>query len=151
MSEEIIPADYRQHFPKMSADNHELTSNPTRMYNCIAWAAGENDRWWEPNLPMDAGYYWPDDVPADFRPESLVAAFSAIGYAVCDDGTLVQNIEKIALYRGKGEWTHAARQLADGRWTSKLGPAHDISHDAPECVNGDEYGSVFCFMQRRTA
>ena len=49
-----------------------------------------------------------------------------------------------------GEWTHAARQLADGWWTSKLGPAEDIRHRTPQALAGDQYGQVVAFMKRPT-
>ena len=48
--------------------------------------------------------------------------------------------------------THAARQLADGRWSSKLGRREDIEHvlDALAGVDGDEYGQVVQVLKRAT-
>ncbi len=43
--------------------------------------------------------------------------------------------------------THAARQLASGRWTSKLGKAEDIEHDLHD-LEGDLYGIVVLLMKR---
>jgi hypothetical protein len=45
-------------------------------------------------------------------------------------------------------YTHAARQLPDGQWTSKLGKYVDIEHSAPEDVAGGVYGEVMQFMKR---
>ncbi|MCG8587287.1 MAG: hypothetical protein MI757_21490 [Pirellulales bacterium] len=45
-------------------------------------------------------------------------------------------------------YTHAARQLPDGRWTSKLGKAEDIEHDSANDVAGGLYGEVVEFMKR---
>ena len=42
----------------------------------------------------------------------------------------------------------AARQLADGYWTSKLGHDEDIEHDMPEDLAGGIYGAVVLFMSR---
>jgi hypothetical protein len=57
--------------------------------------------------------------------------------------------EKVALYAdGNGEWTHAARQLADGWWTSKLGPDEDILYQTPQALVGDLYGQVHAIMRR---
>jgi hypothetical protein len=47
-------------------------------------------------------------------------------------------------------YTHAARQLPDGTWTSKLGKDVDIEHDYPDDVAGGVYGEVVVLMQRTT-
>jgi hypothetical protein len=57
--------------------------------------------------------------------------------------------EKVALYGLAESYTHAARQLPDGRWTSKLGNEEDIEHDSPEAVAGGLYGELVLFMKRR--
>ena len=43
--------------------------------------------------------------------------------------------------------THAARQLPDGSWTSKLGQNIDVQHTIFSIQDGD-YGSVAVFMRR---
>jgi hypothetical protein len=53
-------------------------------------------------------------------------------YEQCDDGTPECGYEKIAIYVRSGEVKHVARQLPDGRWTSKLGPGYLIEHSAVE-------------------
>ena len=55
--------------------------------------------------------------------------------------------KKIAIYQSGGLPTHAARQLPDGQWTSKLGRNIDISHTLPG-LEGPEYGQVAVFMRR---
>jgi hypothetical protein len=134
-------------FPKLKADNSRVTSLPTSSYNCIAWAAGETHRWWQPDVPYGL-YYWPSKAPKSMQPAALIAAFEAIEYSPCKDGALEEGYEKVVLYERDGRWTHAARQLADGTWTSKLGSGVDIMHKAPELVD-DTYGSVTCFMKRK--
>jgi hypothetical protein len=47
-------------------------------------------------------------------------------------------------------YTHAARQLPTGKWTSKLGKAEDIEHDSPDDVAGGIYGEVVLFMRRQS-
>ena len=47
----------------------------------------------------------------------------------------------VAIYQSGGLPTHAARQLSDGNWTSKLGPNIDITHslsglEGPEVRTG---------------
>ena len=78
------------------------------------------------------------------------AAFAAVGYAVCLNGELKAGVEKIVLYVKEDRPTHAARQLPDGWWTSKLGQEADIEHDTPETVGGGIYGEPNVFLSRRT-
>ena len=79
------------------------------------------------------------------------AFFAALGYAPCGGDELEAGHEKIALYADdQGEWTHAALQLPDGWWTSKLGPDEDIFHLTPQALVGDLYGQVQAIMKRST-
>jgi hypothetical protein len=39
--------------------------------------------------------------------------------------------------------------LADGMWTSKLGPSFDICHASPYTIQGRLYGQVVCILRRR--
>jgi hypothetical protein len=128
-------------FPRLTAHNHRTTSLAATDYNCVAWAAGDTGRWWEPGL------HWP--VPTEgFGPEVLEQAFRALGYEPCPDGTLEAGFEKVALYESGPYYTHAARQLPSGKWTSKLGKAEDIEHDTADDVAGGLYGQVVGFMRR---
>jgi hypothetical protein len=80
--------------------------------------------------------------------DALAAAFLALGYEACADGALEAGFEKVALYGSEQAYTHAARQLPSGKWTSKLGAAEDIEHDTPEDVAGGLYGPLARFMRR---
>ena len=135
-------------FPGLRGTQYTKTSPCTVSYNCIAWAAGEDYRWWEPSL----GYYWPAKAEQSMEVSALVEAYEAIGYGRCVNGKLQRGYEKIAIYASAaGEWTHAARQLRSGRWTSKLGAEADIEHTMPDDLQGVEYGTVYCYMRRRIA
>jgi len=130
-------------FPRLTPDNHRVTSPPTTDYNCIAWAADDTERWWEP------GVYWP--IPATgYGPDALEAAFAALGFEPCPDGTDEAGWVKVALYAAGAFATHAARQLPGGTWTSKLGRREDIEHDTADAVAGGVYGEVFRYLRRRT-
>jgi len=61
---------------------------------------------------------------------------------------LEPGVEKVALYGVSIFYTHVARQLPTGTWTSKLGAAEDIKHETPEDVAGGAYGQVVQFMKR---
>jgi hypothetical protein len=101
--------------------------------------------WW-PDL-QGIGY-WPEDAPRTERLESFYRAFASIGYSTCDDGGYEANFEKVALYALGGIPKHAARQLPDGSWSSKLGKHIDITHTL-RGLEGPAYGRVDGFMKRR--
>lgn len=130
-------------FPRLTAANHRLTSPATPDYNCIAWTAEDTEHWWQP------GVYWPvEDARTSFGIEALISAMTACGYQACHSPQLEPGLQKIALYGDQSFYTHASRQLPSGKWTSKLGQAEDIEHDAPEDVAGGVYGEVMLYMQR---
>jgi len=141
-------------FPGLQPGNYQVTSEESTRYNCIAFAAGRQDLpWW----PIEAtGVYWPDGVDKDETIECFIQAYQTEGYLVCEhDATLEIGFEKIAIYLGpSNEPIHAARQLSDGRWTSKLGDWEDIEHDTLEALqsgafdNGFGYGKVGQIMKR---
>jgi hypothetical protein len=136
---------YQNIFPDLDPQSYVLTSAATPQYNCIAYAAGEVDRWWWPD-PFQV-YYWP---PSAFRLENLAAfqqAFETLGYELCQNGDFELGYEKIAIYHKGGVPSHGARQLDDGHWTSKLGELNDILHGAT-CLDGQTYGSIAFFMRR---
>jgi len=53
----------------------------------------------------------------------------------------------VAVFGIGAELTHAARQLDDGTWTSKLGSLEDITHEL-QALEGADYGHVVLFMKR---
>lgn len=133
-------------FPLLTPHNHRETSNASPDYNCVAWAAGDTENWWQP------GVFWPKDMPQDdVGIGALEQAFFKLGYESGADDSLEPGWEKVALYGSGFMYTHAARQLPDGKWTSKLGSGIDIEHDTPDVVSGGLYGEVVEFMKRRVA
>ncbi len=132
-------------FPRLTRANHRVTSPATVEYNCIAWAAEDTGNWWQP------GMFWiPPDWPADdFGLGALETVFRSLAYADCgQDAGLEIGYQKVALYGSGFMYTHAARQLLSGKWTSKLGKGQDIEHDTPEDVGGGVYGEVVQVMRR---
>src|SRR5437868_3020972 len=130
-------------FPRLTNQNHRITSPPSTDYNCIAWTAGDIRNWWQP------GIYWPITTKAgDYSVGALEELFKSFGYIVCPHEAYEPGYEKIALYSDVVFYTHAARQLPNGKWTSKLGGAEDIEHDTPVDLAGGAYGSVVGFMKR---
>jgi hypothetical protein len=133
-------------FPRLRSATYKITSPVQVDYNCIAWAAGDNSRWWEPD-PFDH-YYWPEGVPREYTVEVYAEAFQKFGFEVCQDATLEVGVEKVAIFARYGSPTHAARQLADGTWTSKLGKLEDIEHRDLDQVGEGDYGEPVLFLKR---
>jgi hypothetical protein len=135
----------QQLFPNLAVDGFIETSDASGRYNCIAWAAGFDTRWWWPD--PNSVSYWPESVSRQETAEAFVEAFATLRYVRCDDGTLEAGFEKIAIFVLDGRPTHAARQLADGMWTSKLGRSIDIAHTL-RGLEGACYGIASIFMKR---
>ncbi len=130
-------------FPNLTPENHQVTSPTTIKYNCVAWAARNTERWWQP------GGWWPIESSRDDHGiGTIVSAFKELGYSECDDGSLDEAYEKLALYGAGLLYTHVARQLLDGQWTSKIGQLEDITHVTVEALEGGDYGEVVQFMKR---
>ena len=92
--------------------------------------------------------YWPRGVSREETLEAFKEAYGMVGFIPCEDGCAESGYEKIAIYSKGRETTHAARQLPNGWWTSKLGKLEDIEHQTPGGVEGTYYGSVSVFMKR---
>jgi hypothetical protein len=135
-----------QWFPGLDPITLLVTSPRTPTYNCIAYAAGDHGRWWWPD--PDGLFYWPVSIQRVERLAAFQAAFESLGYELTGDSDLLNEFEKIAIFSKNGTPTHAARQLEDGTWSSKLGQSEDVSHGLSG-IEGDHYGSVAFFMQRR--
>lgn len=155
-----FPDDYDQltsvekienvHFPRLKGGKgYRDTSAPSGDYNCLAWALGIN---WtrydpEPNCP---GYYWFPNVERKWSLTVIRKIVEFHGYTACDDFELEDGYEKVVLYiDNDGEPQHFARQLADGKWTSKLGDLNDIEHDTLECLAVPDYGEPKLVLKRK--
>jgi hypothetical protein len=101
------------------------TSLPDIDYNCIGHALRIKRNVW----PCGYQNWWPRPYPAPETVAEFAAAFALYQYSACESIDLERGYEKIALYTKNGEPTHAARQLASGKWTSKISDNIDIEHD----------------------
>lgn len=134
-------------FPRLLFDGLQMRSPEDPSYNCIAFAAGDTDHWWWPDF--FGGAYWPPGIQRSETLDAFMAAYGTLGYVQCPEGTVESGFEKICIYISPDNSpTHAALQLDDGRWTSKLGPSDDIVHASPEGVTGRCYGRIAAFMKR---
>jgi len=134
-------------FPNSYFDPFLITSPYTPKYNCIAWAYEDNTRWYWPD-PSNI-YYWPPKVPRKVDVDSFISLFTTIGYECCSNGEFEDGFLKVAIFTDANNTpTHAARQLTNGFWTSKLGQNIDVQHSIKAMEEG-EYGKVAIFMKRK--
>lgn len=139
-------SDLAKHFPNLHNGNHVVMSPETVSYNCIAWAAGDTERWWSPD--RFGLYYWPHGVPREETLHAFQEVYHQLGYTDCENANFEEGFEKIALFANDyGIPTHAALQLANGRWTSKCGELEDIEHDLMAISSGS-YGTPVCYLKR---
>jgi hypothetical protein len=144
-------AEITSHFPRIGEQGFRVTSEINFDYNCISWALGDTHRFWWPGVQgaRRTPYYWPEGIPYTKTIEAFAQAFATEGYRPCVDGHLEKGIEKVALFAlPNGEPRHAARQLEDGTWTSKIGEDVDVCHNSLEGMSGINYGHPVMFFQR---
>lgn len=152
-------------FPKLITDPTFRISSPiNHNYNCIAWAGQHSDEfWWPEVIPYDkldgVRYKWPFNLPNNDDLECFIELFSNLGYKEESDNISNEhpNYRKIALFikpdvntpnRLTSKCTHAARQLRNGLWASKLGRNHDIEHSNPYDLEGQSYGEIAIILKK---
>lgn len=141
---EAILSRMRGPFPRLEGSGFSVTSPVDARYNCIGWAAGDNRRWWWPS----PRYFWPKGTPREETLEAFVAAYRTIGFLPTTSRTHEPGVEKVAIYADDFQRPrHAARQLPNGRWTSKLGRDVDIEHSLHD-LEGPAYGTVAIVLAR---
>ena len=132
-------------FPRLKSNPgaFSVTSPIDGDYNCIAWAVGDDQNCWWPSDDT----HWPESCPLSVTISAFKVAFATLGYRPCNNGRREHGYEKIVLYANNGEPTHAAKQLKNGRWTSKLGKYVDIEHRVKD-LEGPDYGRVAMYFRR---
>jgi hypothetical protein len=135
-------------FPRLRASVFQVTSQRDQEYNCIAWSFSDDLRWWWPD-PLGQ-YYWPGEVRREESVEAFIEAYRThAGFELCSSANYEPEFEKIAIFAKGGRPTHAARQLQNGNWTSKLGELEDIEHQL-SALEGQSYGRVAIILKRPT-
>ena len=134
-------------FPGLAGSPHfKITSPQTPTYNCIAYAAHDFRRWWWPDAP--GVFYWPLGAPRVPTLMAFQSAFERLGFRLTGfDEAPEQGTEKVAIFARDTAPTHAARQLPNGLWASKLGRLEDVAHEL-RGIEGADYGQVAFIMSR---
>ncbi len=140
-------------FPNLSVGGFTKTSEETWDYNCIGWAAGDDQKWWWPlNLaPNGKSAYWPRRAPKKSTIPAFVKMFADRGFKVVrdNDPSLEEGYEKVAIFAFGQKPKHAARQMPSGRWTHKMGQSIDLETDTLKAVEGPKYGTVVRVLKRK--
>ena len=68
--------DIEDCFPQIVEAGYTATSPPTPRYNCIAWAAGDTQKWWWPDPSPFA--YWPAAIPRENTLTRFIEAFQSL-------------------------------------------------------------------------
>jgi hypothetical protein len=145
-------ASFRSDFPNFRPRHCDLRAISwfDTHYNCMAWRRGTRSDGGGPMIPDFGDGYWPESAPREATLAAFIAAFGTLGYQQCEDGSREPRCEKLAIFADEfSEPTHAARQLPDGRWTSKFGDYEDVKHANLACVEGPLYGKVVAFVKRK--
>jgi hypothetical protein len=118
---------FRTYFPGLDVDRAVVTGEASRVYNCISWTVGLNDRW-----------LWPGASQADFD-----TFYRGFGYVRAQDGAIAA-------------WGNSTSAMTHGsisgpgrgpRWESKCGADLRIQHGLAELA-GSSYGRVLAFYRR---
>ena len=108
-------------FPELVDTGYAVTSPPTPEYNCIGWAAGEDDRWWWPDA---AGVsYWPTGVPREETIAAFAAAFATIGFAPSTN----PNLEPDVIPRSPFMLVRAFPLMQRGNFLTGSGPVRSVN------------------------
>lgn len=139
-------------FPNALSEGYKLTSPEDINYNCIAWAAEITNR---PIWPQSYGWFWPQDVKSEVTLDAFIDLYTKYGYQLFtpQNDKFEKGYVKVAIYVDRyGIPTHAARQLPNGNWTSKLGAYKDIEHNNLKALEGigihPSYGTVAVIMKK---
>ena len=79
-----------------------------------------------------------------------MAVFTGLepAYEPCESSHVEDGHQKVALYEVQGQAKHAALQMPNGRWRSKMGRGPLIEHRSPESLSDGIYGEPTVFMRR---
>ena len=134
-------------FPNAQKEPFFVTSDSSGSYNCIAWALELQHLFLWP--ASSRKFDWLPDLPRKNTVQVFLQFFQRNGYESCFDGEPEEGFQKIALFAKEKKPTHAARQLPNGFWTSKLGGWVDVQHTL-QAMEGGLYGNVALFLKRKS-
>lgn len=143
----MTPEEIRQWWANLKPTDFHFTSRKKKTYNCLRWAMGKKDIWVD--MDMIQQMHNLDPATLDHSANGYAECLNKYyGYEICENGDSEEGFEKVALYEKNGDWTHIARLLPNGHWTSKMGKLEDIEHYTLESLSGRLYGKFALFMRK---
>jgi hypothetical protein len=136
-------------FPEAPQGSLEQRSPKDPLHNCIAFALGDTQRWWWPSTRGKPAF-WPRGIRREASIAAFAALFASFGYERCNSTNVEAGYTKIALYARGVKPTHAAKQLPNGNWASKMGSFEDIEHTL-DALRGKSYGRVVRLFRKPMA
>lgn len=143
------PEEISTKWPNLKiGDNFSYTSLKRRGFNCVAYALEFENKDWD--MLVFAKIYNLDKTQLDHSANGYAKIFSEkFGFEKCDNPNLEEGFKKIALYENnEGDFTHIARQMESGKWTSKMGNYEDIEHYDLIGISGNFYGKPSMYMRK---
>lgn len=132
-------------FPKLKGKDIDLSPKDFNN-NCLAFALGDKNNWWEP--PAQYGfYYWPPGFSQDTTIETVEEIIRLHGFTVEMEPSGTPKTDSIAIYGEHGHWKHFAK-FADGVWSSKLGEGHDVDRIDHLDLEIADYGKCVKILSR---
>src|ERR1022692_2735651 len=108
----LTSAELLRKWPKLRFGNHTVTSQATRRYNCVAFAANDERHWWEHGV-YGGGIHWPGGI-ADTL-DGWMEVFIGAGFKVTDNRDVEPGIEKVAIYVSLEDMRPGHVAISDGR------------------------------------
>ena len=145
-----------EQFPLLRTDTlFSLKKKPSIAYNCIALTLGiYNFCVWPTysgivtNPNNNQRVFWPKELPLDDSLENFIKMYNMFDYVECNNDLYYEDgYTKIAIYAINNVVTHAALQLTENKWASKIGYSFGITHQL-KSLEGEKYGKVVKFMKR---
>ncbi len=140
--------------PGLEGTDYQITSPQTTDYNCIGWALGDTGRALVVAVHELRVILACRVSSRSLEVETFITLFESQGFERCEIEGAEAGFEKIALFVEDAYFTHVARQLPSGRWTSKLGNDVDIEHELRDLTRRRSsfplyrYGAVVGVMRR---
>ena len=141
---------FERWWPNLRRTGYTVTDEASNDYNCFAWSIHRTDFWFAPDPEMNkvGKVFWPSEIPREYTLEAFIQAYATFGFTVCDNTELEFGFEKVVIYGNSSTPEHAARQLPNARWTSKIGEYEVIEHDLNAFDGGKYFGNIIAILKR---
>lgn len=141
---------FEKWWPNLLRTTYTVIDKASMRYNCFAWSINRTDFWFAPDPQMNrvGKVFWPPEVPREYTLDAFIQAYATFGFVLCDNTEVELGFEKVVLYGNNSIPEHAARQLPNGRWSSKIGEYEVIEHDLYAFDGGKYFSKIIIILKR---